>query len=224
MSDLVAIIRQIVQAELAQQPGAHIGVVEKMQSHSEGDTENYGCDVRLRGRDLVLTGVPLTTPHLGTVAPPAAGDLVLIIFAGGQPVIAGRLYSDALPAPAYAAGELTTFLPPDAATSDRIEMTAKTSGGREWSVKLPDETELTIAEKSVTAKTGGLTLTMDGKQVTVDTGAAKVIVKDGGEVEIQGNGNIKVAAQGNLELNAGGNLTLKANGVAELKGAVVNIN
>jgi len=224
MSDLVAIIRQIVQAELTQQPGAQIGVVEKMQSHAEGDTENYGCDVRLRGRDLVLTGVPLATPHLGTVAPPAPGDVVLILFAEGQPVIAGRLYSDALPAPAYAAGELAVILPPDAAASDRIEMTAKSSGGREWSVKLPDETELTIAEKSVTVKTGGIQLQTDDKQVLIETGGAKIIIKDGGDVEIQGNGNIKLAAQGNLEVTAGGNLTLKANGVAELKGAVVNIN
>ncbi|HWI64925.1 MAG TPA: hypothetical protein VNT75_24110 [Symbiobacteriaceae bacterium] len=224
MSDLVAMIRQIIRAELAAAPGAHVGVVEKIQSHAEGDTENYGCDVRLRGRDLVLTGVPLATPHLGTVAPPNAGDVVLLVFADGRPIIAGRLYSDALPAPPYAEAEITTILPPDAAESDRVEITAKAKGGREWSVKLPDETELTVAEKKITAKTGEIKIELDGKQVTVDTGAAKLIIKDGGEVEIQGNGNIKLAAQGNLEVTAGGNLTLKANGVAELKGSVVNIN
>lgn len=224
MSDLVAIIRQIVQSEMEKRPAAQIGVVEQIGSHAEGDTENYGCDVRLRGRDLVLTGVPLATPHLGTVAPPAPGDLVLIAYADGRPVIAGRLYSDALPAPPYAAGEITTILPPDGAAADRVEIAAKGGGGRTWSVRLPDETELTIAEKSVTAKTGGITINLDGKQVTIDSGGAKIIIKDGGDVEIEGNGNLKLNAQGNLEIQAGGNLTLKAGGVAEVKGSVVNIN
>lgn len=226
MSDLVAMIRQIVQHELSQAPAAQIGIVESVQSHAEGDTENYGCDVRLRGRDLVLAGVPLATPHLGTVAPPAPGDVVLIIHADGRPVIAGRLYSDALPAPPYAAGEMLTILPPDASPSDRIEIAAKTQGGRSWAVTLPDETSLTVADKLIAAKVGALTLTVDGdgKQIAIETGGAKVIIKDGGDVTVEANGNLKIAANGNLEVNAAGNLTLKANGVAELKGSVVNIN
>ncbi|MDF2629562.1 MAG: Rhs element Vgr protein [Symbiobacteriaceae bacterium] len=226
MSDLVAMIRQIVQHELAQAPAAQIGVVDAIRSHAEGDTENYACDVRLRGRDLVLTGVPLATPHLGTAAPPAAGDVVLLIYADGRPVIAGRLYSDHLPAPPYAAGEMVTILPPDASPQNRIEIKAKTEGGRSWAVTMPDQTSLTVADKSIAAEVGGLKLQIDGdgKQIAIETGGAKIIIKDGGDVEVQANGNLKLSANANIELNAGGNLTLKANGVAELKGSVVNIN
>jgi uncharacterized protein involved in type VI secretion and phage assembly len=232
LSDIVALLRQLIQAELARQLPSHIGVVEAVRAHSgPGDTENYGCDVRLRGRDVVLTGVPIATDHLGTVATPAEGDVVLVHFAGGdpgQPVIGGRLYSDALRPPPYDQGEITTLLPPDAGESDRVEIAIKggKNGSRSWTLKLPSDVTIAVTDKKLEATVGKLSLVIDGDggEATIKTSGSSITAKDGGDVTIEGNGNLTVSAQGNLEIKAGGNLKLNASGTAELKGAVVNIN
>lgn len=231
MSDIVALLRELIRAELAHHTPSHIGVVEAVADHSASDNENYGCDVRLRGRDLVLTGVPVATDHLGTVAPPAKGDVVLIHFVEGnpdQPVIAGRFYSDHLRPPEYARGEIVTHLPPDAAESDRVELEIKggKSGSRTWTLSLPNELTITVTDKKVEAAVGPLTLTIDGEsgEATITSSASSVTVKDSGDITLQGQGNVTIEAQGNLEIKAGANLKLNAGAVAELKGSVVNIN
>lgn len=167
MSDIVAMLRQLIRAELALHTSSHLGVVEAVAGHGGSDNENYGCDVRLRGRDLVLTGVPIATDHLGTVAPPARGDLVLIHFVGGdpdQPVIVGRFYSDQLRPPDYGLSELVTHLPPDAGESDRVELAGKggKSGARSWTLLLPSDLSITVTDRRVEAAVGPLTLTIDG--------------------------------------------------------------
>jgi uncharacterized protein involved in type VI secretion and phage assembly len=228
MTDLVALLRQLIQTELAAVPATAIGVVEAAPDHAEGDTVNYGCDVRLRGRDIVYAGVPIATGHLGTVAPPHKGDVVLLQFVGhdhAQPVIIGRLYSEALRAPAYAAGELHMLLPPDAGESDRIQIDAVSgkNGSRSWTLKLPADVEIAVTDTAVTLKAKNITVSLDGEggEATVKTQSATVTVKDGGDVEVDAGGNLTLKAKGNVELSAGGNLTLKASANAELKGAMV---
>lgn len=232
MSDIVALLRELIRAELARHAPSHLGVVEAVADHgSDADSENYGCDVRLRGRDLLLTGVPIATDHLGAVAPPAKGDLVLIHFVGGdpdQPVIAGRYYSDALRPPKYGQGEIITFLPVDAGESDRVELAIKggKSGSRSWSLKLPSDLTITVTDKKVEAVVGSLTLAIDADagEASITTSGATVTIADGGDITLKGNGNLTIEAQGNLEIKAGANLKLNASATAELKGAVVNIN
>ncbi|MFZ5826107.1 MAG: phage baseplate assembly protein V [Bacillota bacterium] len=231
MSDLVAMLRQLIRAELALHTSSHLGVVEAVAGHAASDNENYGCDVRLRGRDLVLAGVPIATDHVGTVAPPAKGDLVLIHFVGGdpdQPVIAGRFYSDQLRPPEYGLSEIVTHLPPDAGESDRVELAVKggKSGARSWTLRLPSDLSISVTDKKVEAVVGPLTLTIDGDggEATITSSGSTVTVKDSGEITVQGQGNVTIEAQGNLELKAGANLKLSAGAVAELKGSVVNIN
>lgn len=232
MSDVVALLRQIIQAELDRRLPSHIGVVEAIRPHSaDSDAENYGCDVRLRGRDVVLAAVPIATGHLGTVAPPKKGDVVLVSFAGGdfdQPVITGRLYSDALRPPIYDEGQIVTHLPPDAGESDRIELALQggKGGSRSVTLTLPSDVTLTVTDKKVEAVVGPITLTIDADagEAVLKTSGSTVTVKDGGDVTIEGNGNLTLKAQGNLEITAGGNLKLNATGTAELKGSVVNLN
>lgn len=231
MSDIVALLRQLVRAELARHQPSHIGVVEGVAGHGGSDNENYSCDVRLRGRDLILTGVPIATDHLGTVAPPSKGDLVLIHFVGGdpdQPVIAGRYYSDRLRPPEYEPGQIVTHLPPDGEESDRVEMviTGGKSGARSFILKLPSDLTLTISDKKVEAVVGTLSLLIDASagEVSVTTSGSTVTVKDGGDISLKGEANVTIEAQGNLEIKAGANLKLNAGGVAELKGSLVNIN
>lgn len=230
--DIVAMLRQIIQAELVRQIPSHLGVVEAVESHSDpSDTVNYGCDVRLRGRDLVLPGVPIATGHLGTAATPAVGDLVLVHFVGGdpdQPVIGGRLYSDSIRPPVYDQGEIVTHLPPDAAASDRVEIAVK--GGREgarcWSLSLPSEVKLTVTDKKVEITAGKMSVTVNGEdgEITMKTSGVTVTAADGGDLTIQGNGNLSIESKGNIEIKAGGQLKLNATGIAELKGSLVNIN
>ncbi len=231
MSDIVALLRELIRAELARHAPSHIGVVEAVADHAASDNENYGCDVRLRGRDLVLTGVPIATDHLGSVAPPEKGDLVLIHFVGGdpdQPVIAGRFYSDQLRPPEYAAGEMVTHLPPSAGESDRVELSVKggKNGSRSWSLALPSDVTLTVTDKKVEAVVGPLSLVIDADagEASVVTSGATVTVTDGGDITLKGNGNLTLEAQGNLEIKAGANLKLNASATAELKGSVVQIN
>ncbi|MFZ5816347.1 MAG: phage baseplate assembly protein V [Bacillota bacterium] len=232
MSDIVALLRELIRAELAHHIPSQIGVVEAAAAHSDpSDNENYGCDVRLRGRDLLLTGVPLATDHLGTAAPPAKGDLVLVHFVGGdpdQPVIAGRFYSDQLRPPPYGPGEIVTHLPPDAGESDRLELALKggRNGSRSFTLKLPSDLTLTVTDKRVEAAVGSLTLTIDAEagEATLTTSGSSLTLKDGGDIALQGNGNLTIEAQGSLEIKAGANLKLNAGATAELKGSVVNIN
>lgn len=232
VSDIVSMLRQLIQAELARQLPSHIGVVEAVKAHAgPSDMENYGCDVRLRGREVVLTGVPIVTDHLGTVATPAVGDVVLVHFVGGdpdQPVIGGRLYSDALRPPKYDEGEMVTLLPPDAAEADRVEIALKggKSGSRSWTLKLPQDVTLAVTDKKVEATVGKLTLVIDADagEATLKTSGSSIVAKDSGDVAIKGNGNLTIEAQGNVEIKAGAGLKLNATGTAELKGAVVNIN
>lgn len=231
MSDIVSLLRELIRSELSRHIPSHVGVVEAVPNHSASDTENYGCDVRLRGRDLVLTGVPIATDHLGTVAPPAKGDLVLIHFVGGdpdQPVIAGRFYSDQLRPPEYDAGQIVTYLPPDAGESDRVEIAVVggKSGERSWTLKLPSDVTITVADKKVEAVVGKLTLTIDAEagEASVQTSGSTVVVKDSGDIEMTANGALKIDAKGDVEIKAGANLKLNASATAELKGAVVNIN
>ncbi|HLN62327.1 MAG TPA: phage baseplate assembly protein V [Symbiobacteriaceae bacterium] len=230
MSDLVALLRQLVQAELAKMSTSAIGVVEAAGDHADGDTANYGCDVRLRGRDVVFAGVPIATDHLGTVALPNKGDVVLLQFVGGdqsQPVIVGRLYSEALRAPAYAANEIHTWLPPDAGESDQIQLdvVGGGSGKRSWSLKMPSDLEITVADKKVEVKVKNLTVTLDGDggEATLKSQSGTVTVKDGGDVKVEAGGNLELSAKGNVEISASGNLTLKASANAELKGAMVSL-
>jgi uncharacterized protein involved in type VI secretion and phage assembly len=232
VSDIVELLRQIVRAELDRRLPSEIGVVEEVKPHSsDADPENYGCDVRLRGRDLVLPGVPMTTDHLGTVMPPKKGDVVLVQFAGGdpdQPVITGRLYSDHLRAPAYDEGQIVTMLPPEAGETDRIEVALQggKNGSRSWTLKLPSDVTIAVTDKKVEATVGKLTLTIDADagEATLKTSGSTITAKDGGDITVQGNGNLSIDAKGNVEIKAGGNLSLNATGTAELKGAVVNLN
>lgn len=232
MSDIVELLRQIVQAELARHLPSHIGVVEEVRPHSSpGDPENYGCDVKLRGREIVLAGVPIATDHLSTVAPPNKGDVVLVQFVGGdpnQPVITGRLYSDQLRAPKYDAGQINTYLPPDAGETDQVQVEVQggKNGSRSWTLKLPSDVTIAVTDKKVEATVGKLSLMIDAEsgEAALKTSGSSILIKDGGEVTIQGNGNLTIESQGNIELKAGGNLKLQATGTTEVKGAAVNLN
>jgi hypothetical protein len=96
MSDLIDIIRRVVQQELARQRGSLLGVVTAVYPHEDKDDDhNYEADVRLKHEDLELRKVPLAVGHIGIAAPPRVDDLVLVQFVDGdlnQPLVTGRFY------------------------------------------------------------------------------------------------------------------------------------
>src|ERR1041385_1045311 len=98
MSTVVGTIREIIRQELQSLRITEFGLVEEVYSHSDSsDTDNYGCDVRLKNSGLLLKRVPVATGHIGSAAIPNVGDLVMLSFFKGdvnQPIIVGRLYND----------------------------------------------------------------------------------------------------------------------------------
>lgn len=96
MEGLLDIVRRVVDQELTRVRGNLLGVVSAVHAHTDGDdSNNHEADVKLKHLDLELTRVPIAVPHVGAVAPPRVGDLVLVQFIDGdlnQPVLAGRFY------------------------------------------------------------------------------------------------------------------------------------
>lgn len=231
MPDIVELLRGIVRAELDRRLVSHIGVVDAAPAHSsDTDAINYQCDVKLRGTDLVLKGVPLAADHLSVVAPPAKGDVVLVHFVGGdpdQPVVAGRFYSDVLRPPPYDENQIVLRLPPDGGESDRIDLTLQggQNGKRSLELKLASDITVTVTDKTVAVKAAKLELTLnaDSGEATVKTSGAGITLKDS-DVTVTANGDLTLDAKGNVTVKAGSGLKLNASGTAELKGATVNIN
>jgi uncharacterized protein involved in type VI secretion and phage assembly len=93
---MLTAIQRIVQAELAQQRTALLGVVTAVYVHeTEDDANNFEVDVRLKHEGLELRKVPMAVSYMGIAIPPDAGDLVLVHFIDGdlnQAVISGRFY------------------------------------------------------------------------------------------------------------------------------------
>ncbi|MFC5704139.1 phage baseplate assembly protein V [Cohnella faecalis] len=232
MSDLVALLRQLIRAELSRHTPSHIGIVEAVKDHAgPEDSVNYSCDVRLRESNVVLGEVPMASPLLGSVSPPAVGDLVLVHFVGGNPdfpIIGGRLYSDALRPPKYAQGQSVLSLPPAAADGARIDMLLQggTEGSRSLSIKLPDKISVTISDQTISLATDSLKLTLDsdGKKASIETGAASISADADGNVVVQGSSSVQIKTDGNLEIKSNGNLTLNAVGEVQIQGAAIKLN
>jgi type VI secretion system (T6SS) baseplate-like injector VgrG len=96
VSSILEIVRRVVEQEMARNRGSLLGVVSTVFPHTaENDENNYEVNVKLKHEGLELRRVPVAVGHVGVVAPPRAGDLVLVQFINGdlnQPVVTGRFY------------------------------------------------------------------------------------------------------------------------------------
>ena len=184
MSDPVALIRAIVREELRSWPLGDVGVVTSVFAHAdEGDAHNHECSVRLRESELELRRVPICTPHVGMVSPPAVGDLVLLTYVGGdlnRAVVVGRLYSDEKRVPLHAEGEWRVESPLKGPTSLAIDK---------------DGAVVVAAGKTV------VTVRQDGAVEIAGEADLKVEVK--GNVALQ-CGDCTVDASGKIDLGQGG--------------------
>lgn len=213
MHDIIEIVRQIIRHELSQHAGSALAIVERTHVHAAaGDLANYQCDVRLRGRGARLLGVPVATPRIGMVDPPARDDLVLLVFVAGdpdQPVIVGRLYSDSVRPPLSREGQIKSSTPLGAADDERIdiELDAGRAGKRSVRLTLLPDTSVTVSDTAIEIRTGRCRAVLDGQ----------------GAILLEADGDLTLSASGNLVLGARGNVSIEAQGTAELRGAAVNI-
>lgn len=105
MSELIDMMRRVVREELALRRGPRLATITNMHVHqSDDDTVNYEADVRFKHDGLEVPQVPIAVTHVGFVAPPRVGDLVLVEFLDNdiqQPFITGRFYHDQERPPLY---------------------------------------------------------------------------------------------------------------------------
>lgn len=179
---------------------------------------DHAVSVRLRDSHVVAPRLPVAVGALGFAATPAVGDLVVVVFADGDPhagVVIGRLYHRDLTPPEHADGQLVLQLPPGANSPD-IDVLAD-----------PATPELTL-------KIGGTTVAITGQQATVTVGDAELVI-DGhspGAVRVTaGEASIELDANGNMQLEAAQKLQLKATEIVlegsakvSISGGLVEIN
>ncbi|MFL5542118.1 MAG: phage baseplate assembly protein V, partial [Longimicrobiaceae bacterium] len=237
MSGIVETIQAIVRHELARVRVADLGVVETVRSHAAGgDHDNYGCDVRLKNSGLLLKRVPIATQHVGSVAAPAVGDLVLLTYDKGdvnQPVLIGRLYSDSARPPVNETGEILTRLPlgeDDDATL--VSLLRNVGGEREARLELAPKVTVLADKGSIQATAGKNELLIEqpggsGGTVKITAGRTTITLKQDGDVTVEAAGNLTLKANGdltlegtNVKVKAKANGSVEANAQLTLKGSV----
>jgi phage baseplate assembly protein gpV len=230
MTDMVAVIQAVVRAELDRRRVAELGVVTAVQPHADADdSDNYSCDVRLRHSGLELLRVPVATGHVGTVAIPNKGDLVLLAFDHGdvnQPIVIGRLYNDEDRPPISTSDEVVFRLPLAAAETETIKAAIRNHRSadppRELILEMEPKITLRITDGTVRATAGPSELFIDqtgstGGQVTVVTGGTKITLNQDGDASIEAAGALSITARRDVSIE-GLNVRIKGRIKAEIEG------
>ncbi len=239
MTDMIPTIRAIVQRELDARRIAELAIVTEVQPHADGgDSDNYSCTVKLKNSGLELVRVPVATGHIGTVAIPNPGDLVLLAFDHGdinQPIIIGRLYNDEDRPPVNTSDEVIFRLPLAKAENETIKAAIRNhqsaSPPREVILELEPKITLRITDGTVRATAGPSELFIDqtgasGGTVTVVTGGTKITLNQDGDATVEAVGALTLRADRdvsieglNVKIKGQINTTVEAGVKAELKGA-----
>lgn len=205
MHQVVQVMRQIARHEAMQRNAAYLGVVKSVQ----GGPDDHSCTVELRESRIVLPNVPIAVGVLGFASLPAEGDLVMVLFLGGDlhaPIIAGRLYTQDLKPPQHGPGELVLQLPVSADASERVELRIKTPGDGSRALSLVLDGDVRVA---VEIADDGITLTaQDAKLQLSQTGSS-----DGQLAITVGEAKMTFAQNGDVSLETTGKLTLKGQSV-----------
>jgi uncharacterized protein involved in type VI secretion and phage assembly len=246
MTTVVDTLQEIIRHEMRRLRVAELGVVEAVLPHGAADdNENYGCDVRLKNSGLLLKRVPVLTGHIGTVAIPNVGDLVLITFDKGdvnQPILMGRLYNDRDRPPLNHPDEVIFRLPLDEPDDKTIKGAIRNhqdqSPPREILFEMPPKITVRITDGTVRATAGKTEMKLDqpgesGGVVTVIAGRTKITMNQDGDVTVEAAGamklkaqrdltleglNVKIKGQVNAEMEAGARASLKGSAQAVVDG------
>lgn len=242
MSTIVETIQEIIRHELRSVRVAELGLVDSVYPHSSGsDNDNYGCDVKLKNSGILLRSVPIAAGHIGTVAIPNKGDLVLLVFDNGdvnQPIIIGRMYNDIDRPPLNNPDEIIFRLPlaevDDKTVKAAIRNIKSNTPPREILLEMPPKITVKINDGTIRATAGKTEMALiqpdgsDGK-VTITAGRTSITMNQDGDVTINAAGAMTLTAEGDLNLS-GQNVTIKGNDVqieagaqATLKGGVASV-
>jgi len=208
-------IQRIVQDELGRARTSELAIVQEQHPHaSDSDNDNYSCTVQLRNSGIILKQVPVATSRIGSVSIPAAGDLVLVQFIGGDinaPVITGSFYNDEDRPPVSEGGQAIMHLPLGASDSDAIHIELHSGDKREIVIKLGTGVSVNIRDDDPVI------------ELDVDGGKATLKIERDGALTLESQGNLKVKG-GKISME-GDEINIKASGQLNLKGdGAVNIN
>lgn len=227
MTRLAEAVSALARHEVARLRVCELGVVRSVYGASPGD-DQHACAVELRDTGLVLPRVPVAVGVTGAASLPAVGDLVVVLFAGGDlhaPIVAGRLYHDALAPPDHAAGEHVLRLPAgetDPAARLDVVATAPSASGRLLTLTLDGEApvEIRVAPGEVAVSVGDATFTL--RQPAGGPARAGLVVQDC-RVELDGGGDVTVEASGTLTLK-GRTVQLTGDTQVSVQGQTVELN
>lgn len=222
MHRMVQTIRNIARDESSRQLSPALGVVKSVFNQN-----TYSCTVALRESGMVLPKVPIATGVMGSVAPPAEGDLVIVTFLGGDihaPVVTGRLYNEEIAPPTFDVGQVVAILPGgEVDTTKALQLQIDTSNDNrslkitlDGSVKI----ELEIKDGSIRFQAQDALLTLE--QSSNSDGKAELAVS-GSKVTIEESGDVTVTAGGTLKLK-GSQVEISADSTIKIAGQMVNLN
>ena len=167
---IIDIVRRVVSEEMAHSRGSLLAVVTEVFPNGDAkENNNYEINVRLKHEDLELRRVPVAVAHVGFVAPPRRGELVLVQFINGdlnQPVITGRFYTDEALAPLFKEEEI---LFEQRLSKDNVNHLRFTPDGTiilQRGVTKPEDNSEATTTVRIDGQSGDLTITMD-KTVSV---------------------------------------------------------
>lgn len=243
MNDTVSTLQAIIRRELETLRIAELGIVIAVHPHSDaGDSDNYCCDVRLKNSGLELLRVPVVTGHIGTVAIPNLGDLVLLAFDRGdinQPIITGRLYNDEDRPPINTTDEVIFRLPLDAAEDATVKAAIRNHQSenppRELIIEMEPKITIRVTDGTVRATAGPSELFIDqsgasGGTVTVVTGGTKITLNQDGDATVEAVGALTMTAQRdvtieglNVKIKGQINTEIEAGVQASLQGAITQV-
>jgi phage baseplate assembly protein gpV len=168
---IIDIVRRVVGEEMAHSRGNLLGVVSAVFANEDSKSNsNYEINVRLKHEDLELKKVPVAVSHVGFVAPPRAGELVLVQFINGdlnQPVITGRFYTDDALAPLFKENEILFEQRIDGGASlNHFRFTPNGTILLQRDVTKPEDNSEAKTSIKIDGETGDLTITM-GETVTI---------------------------------------------------------
>lgn len=197
-TDPLSLIRQLIREELQALRLADIGIVSSVFPHSEGDTHNYECHVKLREGNLELRNVPIATPHIGMVSMPNVGDLVLLSYVNGDPnraIVVGRLYSEKANPPEHE--------------------------DKEWRVVSPLKEGVTAyaidKEESIVINAGETMLTLKKDGDIEIKGETNLSAEIKGNIELKTEGEVKAEIKGKLSLTGEADINIESNSNVTLK-------
>lgn len=229
MTRLAEAVTLLARHEVARLRVCELGVVRSVYGAATGDAHpDHACAVELRDTGVVLPRVPIAVGVLGAASLPEVGDLVAVLFAGGDlhaPIVVGRLYHDALTPPEHAAGETVLRLPPgesDATARVDLVAVAPSASDRLLQISLDGDApvEIRVAPAEVVVTVGDARLSL--RQPGGSSGRATLSVRDC-QVDLDGNGDVTVEASGTLTLK-GGTVKIAGDTQVTVKGQTVELN